>query len=163
MFSNKDYEESIKVSLGLKIIGLELELAYQDKLFLMNEISSYIFDTSITNNGKKVFDLEQDYKYYFIDFLKLGINLNKDNISWWEFDSILEGIFLNENSAISKVLQYRTYEKPSKNSKTSEQKEHRFYMEKKRQYALKIADGDTTKGFEKLSDFLSKKVVKKNE
>ena len=44
-------------------------------------------------------------------FLKLGIDLNKQDISWWEFDNLLEGILLTENTAIGKVLGYRTYEK----------------------------------------------------
>jgi len=134
LFSSK-LSEPFKVKKGIEILGLEID--DKDKSFVLDEITKYIFNMNNTSIGEKVFDLEQDYKYYYIDYLKLGIDLNKQDISWWEFDNLLEGIFLSKDSSIGQVLQYRTYEKPSKSSKTSEEKEHRFYMEKKRQYALK--------------------------
>jgi hypothetical protein len=92
----------------------------------------------------------------------MGIDLNRDNISWWEFDTILEGIFLQEQSTIGKVIQYRTYEKPTGNYKTAEQKEHKYYMDKKRQYALpnpKSVDG----GLERLYNYVKTKAGEKNE
>ena len=54
----------------------------------------------------------QDFKYYFNDFLDKGINLLRDDMSWLEFNMILDGIFLQEHSCIGKVIGYRTYEKP---------------------------------------------------
>lgn len=123
--------------------------------FILNEISKYVFDiNNHYSSGEKTFDLELDYKYYFVDFLKLGINLNKDEISWWEFDAILESLFLDENSTLSKMLGYRLYEKPSKNLKAQEEKEHRFRMQMKRKYTLK---NDINNGFEKLWGYVEKK------
>lgn len=127
------FELKYKISKGLEILGIP---DVENKEVVLDEIIKYIFNTKQNTVGDRVFDLEHDFKYYYTDFKKLGIDLNKDNISWFEFDILLEGIFLQENSAIGKVIQYRTYEKPPKNHKTSEEKEHKFYMEKKRQYAL---------------------------
>lgn len=132
MFST-DFELGYKVDKGLEILGLNVQ---DNKEIILNEITEYLFNTKVKSTGNKVFDLELDFKYYYVDFKRLGIDLLKDNITWWEFDTILEGIFLLDNSAIGQALKYRTYEKPSKNYKTSEEKEHKFYMEKKRQYAL---------------------------
>ena len=61
-------------------MGIEVEEEYQETV--LNEISLYLFDNSKTEqNGKKVFDFELDYEYYWVDFLEKGINLNKDEIA----------------------------------------------------------------------------------
>lgn len=128
-----------QINFGLEILGIEIEEEYKEET--LNEISLYLFDNSnSTNQGVKVFDYEEDYKYYYVDFLNKGIDLNKQDISWWEFDSILEGIFLQEHSTIGKVIEYRTYEKPGKNIKQIEEKEHLYNLQKKKQYALKNND-----------------------
>lgn len=119
---------------------LKVDVDKKHRAFVLDEIAKYVFNTQNKGGGAKVFDLELDYKYYWADFKKLGIDLNTDNISWWEFDTILEAIFLQEHSTIGKVIQYRTYEKPTGNYKMSEQKEHSFYLQKKREYALKGND-----------------------
>lgn len=120
----------------LELLGIS-EIERNEAEFVLDEVSKYIFNVNERHsNGEKTFDLELDYKYYFVDFLKLGINLNTDEISWWEFDAILEGLFLDENSNLSKMLAYRLYEKPPKNPKTQEEREHRFRMQMKRKYAL---------------------------
>lgn len=132
-----DMPERFKVKKGLEILGFNECVSFETKGFILNEISNYIFDTSkSTKLNKKTFDFELDFKYYYYDFIKIGIDLLKDNISWWQFDSMLEDIFLMEHSAIGKVIEYRCYEKPTKNAKQAEQKENRFYMDMKRKYAL---------------------------
>ena len=120
----------------LELLGID-EIEPNEAEFVLDEVSKYIFNVNERHsNGEKTFDLELDYKYYFVDFLKLGINLNTDEISWWEFDAILEGLFLDENSNLSKMLAYRLYERPPKNIKTQEEREHRFRMQMKRKYSL---------------------------
>lgn len=116
----------------------------------------YIFEP-LKSSGEKTFDLEQDYKYYYCDFRRIGINLNTEEIPWWEFNTLLEGFFLDEKSTISTVLGYRTYKKPSSSIKTQESNLNKFYMDMKRRYALKMPTKDT-KGFEKLWGYLEKKV-----
>lgn len=131
-----------------------------NKELLLDEIAMYIFD--VTNKGdskEKVFDFNLDYKYYFPDFLDKGINLNKDNLDWWEFDSILESLFLNPDSNISRVIAHRTYEKPSKNVKTQENKEHQYRMKMKRKYALPDNNQKTIgQNLDKLWRYVEKKV-----
>ena len=140
----------------LELLGID-EIEPNEAEFILDEVSKYIFNVNERHsNGEKTFDLELDYKYYFVDFLKLGINLNTDEISWWEFDAILEGLFLDENSNLSKMLAYRLYERPPKNIKTQEEREHRFRMQMKRKYSLpskiKIENN-----LEKLFNYVEKK------
>jgi len=120
----------------------------------------YILETQTEKSTEKVFDLNYDYKYYFCDFMKIGINLNTDEISWWEFNSLLEGFFLDEKSTISTVLGYRTYKKPPNNPKTQESNQNRFYNEMKRKYALPHKN-NTENGFDKMWSYVESKVKNK--
>ena len=144
-----------------KLLGLD-GLSSNESEFILNEITKYVFDTKGNNSGKKTFDLNLDYKYYFVDFLRLGINLNKDDISWWEFDAILEGIFLDENSTLSKMMSYRLYEKPPKNPKQQELNEHKFRMKMKAKYALPIEE-TSNDALGKLWNYLEKKAGESKE
>ena len=140
----------------LELLGIS-EIERNEAEFVLDEVSKYIFNVNERHsNGEKTFDLELDYKYYFVDFLKLGINLNTDEISWWEFDAILEGLFLDENSNLSRMLAYRLYEKPPKSSKTQEEREHRFRMQMKRKYVLPNKQ-KVENGLEKLFNYVEKK------
>jgi len=153
--------EEFKITKALEILKIKTEISYETKQFLLNEIIKYLFNTKYkTKTEKQVFDYEYDYKYYFYDFLKLGINLNKDDISWWEFDSILGGLFLEKHSAIGQVIQYRTYEKPTKNQKVNEQKEEVFYREKKKQYELPKVTYNIDEGLSKLWGYAESQVKK---
>ena len=138
------FPNKYSVNYGLKLLKIDVDDQYKETV--LNEISSYLFDTSKTEqNGKRVFDFNFDYEYYWVDFLEKRIDLNKQDISWWEFDKILGSILLDENSTISKVIKYRTYKKPTKNIKLAENEEHKFYLEKQRQYALPLEKDDISK------------------
>lgn len=153
----------LKVDLCLEILNI-FNLEDKDKEFVLDEIAKYIFDVKKTHkNGKKIFDFEQDYKHYFVDFYKIGINLNKQDIDWWEFDSLLAGFMISEDSIISKVIQYRTYEKPSKSIKTQEEQEHRYRMKMKQEYALKSNNDESINYLEKLWSYVEKKVGETKE
>lgn len=126
----------------------------------MNEISKYIFGISKAINTiskERYFDINYDYENYFPDFLKYNINLNKDDIDWWEFNSILNAILKDDNSNMAIIIKYRTYEKPSSSAKTQEQKQHRFNLEMKRKFALPNMK-NLENGFQKLWDYTEKKV-----
>lgn len=153
-------DEINKIDEGLKILGIYDIEDDVNKEALLNEISLYIFETQNKKSTEPIFDLELDYKYYFPDFFGKGINLNTDEISWWEFNSLLEAFFLNKKSTISTVLGYRTYKKPSSNIKTQENEQHRFYLAMKRQYALPRKNNDSN-GIEKLWGYIEKKVKNK--
>lgn len=147
----------LKIDLCLEALEI-FDLENQDKEFVLNEIAKYIFDVKKTHkNGRRVFDFEQDYKYYFVDFYEIGINLNKQNLDWWEFDSLLGSFMIREDSVISKIIQYRTYEKPSKNIKTQEEREHRYRMKMKQEYALENNISESIDSLEKLWAYTEKK------
>ena len=93
----------------------------------------------------------------------MGIDLNKQDVDWWQFDSLLEGIFLSKDSVIGQVIQYRTYEKPTNNIKSAEAKENKFYMEKKRQYALPQERLSVEENLSKLWNYVEKKAGDINE
>lgn len=153
-------KESISESVHL--LGID-NLDSTDQIVVLDEITKYVFDTNERHStNEKTFDLNLDYKYYFTDFLRLGINLNFDEISWWEFDAILEGLFLDENSILSKMLNFRLYEKPPKNIKTQEEKEHKFRMKMKQKYSLPPQENPDL-GLQKLWNYVEKKAGDKKE
>lgn len=143
------------------LLGIN-DLTDEECQYVLNEITKYVFDMKEQTSGECTFDLNLDYKYYFVDFLRLGINLNKQDISWWEFDSILEAIFLDDKSILSKVMSYRLYEKPSKNIKHQEAEEHKFRMKMKRKYALPL-QVNSDKALEKLWGYVEKKAGESKE
>lgn len=155
-------QEDFRISKGLEILGLDLDIEKETKEFILNEITKYIFETSSTIKvaSEKIFDYELDYKYYYSDFKKCGIDLNRDNITWWEFDTLLQGIFLTEETVIGKVIQYRTYKKSVKSQKAAELEEHRYYMERKRQFALPQKEQKIDENLNKLWSFVSNKIKK---
>ena len=145
-------------------MGFNEELLDETKACILDEITKYIFNTSQTTKaGEKIFDYELDYKYYYSDFRNIGIDLNRQDISWWEFDTLLEGIFLSKNSVIGQVIQYRSYEKPINNIKSAEAKENKFYMDKKRQYALPQERLTIEENMQKLWNYVEKKAGDNNE
>lgn len=157
MFYYFSSNNPLKIDLCLETLNI-YGLEEKDKEFVLDEISKYLFDARRTHkNGKKVFDFEQDYKHYFVDFYEMGINLNKQDLDWWEFDSLLGGFMIREDSIISKVIKYRTYEKPSKSIKTQEEKEHRYRMKMKQEYALKNNIYESITSLEKLWSYTEKK------
>ena len=105
--------------------------------------------------------MNYDYKNYFPDFLKYGINLNKEDIDWWEFNKILDAIMIDENSNMHRVMEYRNYEKPVENEKTRKTLRHQQMMKLKQQYALPATANE--EGAEKLWNYLEKKVGEKKE
>lgn len=130
LFQSK-FSEAYKNFKGLALLGIYVEDNHE---VILNEISNYLFEQQ-SGSGERVFDLNKDYKYYFVDFIKLGINLNTDEISWWEFNAILDSLFITD-SVISEVIRMRTYKKPNKNAKQSELEEHKAREKLKRRYAL---------------------------
>ena len=144
------------ISESVRLLGID-DLPFEEQIIVLDEVTKYVFDVNERHkSNEKTFDLNLDYKYYFTDFLKLGINLNFDEISWWEFDAILEGLFLDENSILSKMLSFRLYEKPPKGAKAQEDKEHKFRMKMKQKYALPSQENSDL-GLQKLWNYVEKK------
>lgn len=149
------FPDKFKVNKILEILGFKEDLEFETKSFLVKEIMDYIFKPNEGgNSSKKIFDMYLDYRYYYYDFFKLGIDLNKDDIDWLVFDTLLEGILLQKESAILTVLGYRSYKKPSGNIKTIQAEEHKYYLGKQRQYALPTEEKEIEDGFNKMWEYL---------
>lgn len=132
----------------------------ENQKFVLNEIAKYLFETNGSTGGKnkeKFFDVNLDFKYYYYDFLKLGIDLLTDYVSWWKFESILHGISLDKNSSFNEVISFRTYKKPPKNIKTQQEQEHKFRMKMKRIYSLPNSIVSTDDQLSKLWGYVEKK------
>ena len=158
--NSSNLPNDIKTAKSLELLGIEVE---DNKEEVLNELSMYLFDTSQKGgSGDKIFDLVKDFNYYYVDFLKFGIDLNEDDISWWKFNAVLDGIFLQEKTCIGKVIEYRTWEKPSKNGER-ENLAYTSYMRKMRvKYALDIKK-DTTNNLQTLFDSVKAKSKSKGE
>ena len=69
-----------------------------------------------------------------------NIDLNKDDISWIEFQNLLHGVLLEGVGSLCKVMEYRTYEKPPEGrnaAKQIEQKQHMQRMKLKSLYRIR--------------------------
>ena len=153
--AKENTQDSIEKS--LKILGVN-GLSPQEQISVLDEITKYIFDINQKHSSsEKTFDFYYDYGYYFPDFIeKYGINLNKDEVSWWEFDKLLDWCFRDKNSSLYNHMDFRMYKKPSKNQKTAEAEEHKYRMKMKHIHSLPIQI-DTQKGLEKLWNYVEKK------
>lgn len=158
LFSS-NFNIEFKVNKALEILNL-CSIKKEDKETVLNEVAEYIFDISKKNKGERVFDFFHDFKYYYADFYKLGIDLNKD-MGYWEFDVLLNSILMDEKSTIAKVIKYRCYEKPKGNVKTQHDEEHRRNMKLKQAYSLP-SEKSADEALAKLWDYASKG-VEKNE
>lgn len=166
MFGSK-YPEKFKIAQALDLFGIKHDYDYETQQFLLNEISEYLFDVSVkgTKSSARIFDYNLDFKYYYMDFLKYGVDLLEQKVSWHKFNLILGEIMLMNGTRMSEVLEARTYERPPKykNSEAIDQAEHKYKMERKKQYSLPQITQDTEKGFDKLWGYLEKKAGDMNE
>lgn len=153
--AKENTQDSIEKS--LQILGVN-GLSQQEQVSVLDEITKYIFDINQKHSSsEKTFDFYYDYGYYFSDFIeKYGINLNKDEVSWWEFDKLLDWCFRDKNSSLYNHMEFRMYKKPSKNVKTAEAEEHKYRMKMKQIHALPL-QLDSQKGLEKLWNYVEKK------
>lgn len=156
IFNLFETENPQRIKKSLQILGIE---NINNEAYILDEITKYLFDVNskkgIGKSKKKNFDINYDYRFYFPDFLKYGINLNKDDIDWWEFTKILDAILLDKNSNMYKVMEYRNYEKPIKSQKARENIKHQQMIKLKNKYALPQRNEI---GIEKLWGYLEKKV-----
>ena len=56
---------------------------------------------------KKIYDYEHDSEIIFASFMKsYNINLQRDNLHWWEFKSLFDNI--DEDSKLYKIMEIRS-------------------------------------------------------
>jgi phage protein gp15 len=141
----EQFLEIINVTLkdGIKVIS-KLE-KNELKHVINNLLWFYTCDRYKNEKNNKIFDLKQDFKtkskaiysfeydaeYIFASFYECyKIDLTKTKMHWWKFKTLFTN--LSDNCIFSKIMQYRSIEINSKMSK----EERKFYLEKKRIYAL---------------------------
>ena len=64
----------------------------------------------------------------------------------------------DETTYISKAMSYRTYKKPTSNSKIADAEKNKYYQEKKKEYSLPQNKNDIETNLLKLDSFLERRV-----
>ena len=89
----------------------------------IEQVFAYLFHDSRgkSKGGKSNFDNILDYRYVYQSFKQVyNVDLNKDDITWWEYSSMLEGCF-NTECMLSTVIKYRDMTIPPKASEENKQ------------------------------------------
>lgn len=144
--------DEFKIEKSCSILGLS-----KPDIYILDAILQYVLETSKDNNGSRIFDYDLDFKYYYADFKEYGIDLITEELDWYKFTSILKRIMLSDNTLLSKIISFRTYEKPIQNSKTAEARIHKERMKLKQEYSLPQRDEHLNRSFEKMWSYLSQK------
>lgn len=141
----EQFLEIINVTLKDGIKAISNLTKNELKHVINNLLWFYTCDRHKNEKNNKFFDLKQDFKtkskaiysfeydadYIFSSFYECyKIDLTKTKMHWWKFKTLFAN--LSDNCIFSKIMQYRSIEINSKMSK----EERKFYLEKKRIYAL---------------------------
>ena len=114
--------ENIESEFILKYLDINKFILNYFKIYdvptdFINPILDYIFKTRFSNiqnnNSTKItFDLQKDFDLIYANFLRYyNINLLKDeNLTWIEFNFLLEDLFLSDNS-LTKRVGFRGFKK----------------------------------------------------
>lgn len=102
-----------------------------DSVKFKNNVKKFDLKQDFKTKSKAIYSFEYDADYIFSSFYECyKIDLTKTKMHWWKFKTLFAN--LSDNCIFSKILQYRATEINSKMSK----EERKFYLEKKRIYAL---------------------------
>ena len=94
---------------------------------------------------KKIYDYEHDSEIIFASFMKsYGINLQRDNLHWWEFKSLFDNI--DEDSKLYKIMEIRSVNLNQINDK------HKKNYYKKMKDLYKLPDNISKSEKEKLDE-----------
>lgn len=130
-----DLDDTTKIMRILETLNIK-EMVEVDKLL------NYVFQpryVGTNSSNVKAFDYLKDYDLLYAIFRKdYNINLQTDNVQWWEFTFILEEIMLG-NNALTKRIEFRSYEAPSKITKDNA-KQHKAYSNMKLKYNIEEQD-----------------------
>lgn len=97
-------------------------------LDVMNEILTYIFEPlfktkNVDSFSESKFSYTYDFDLLYANFKKsYGIDLIRDNISWLEFQFILNSLLLEDDNSLVKRIQHRTL--PNTQGMSKEQKQY---------------------------------------
>lgn len=129
----------------------------------INKVLEYIFNSKFKNvgKGKKVFCYFQDFDLIYANILRLyKIDIIRDDLNWFEFNSMIEDIMMTENS-LSKRVGYRAMKMPKATKYNKEEIE--FYRDMKDKYRLGIKQNkeELNDGMRSIFNMLKGKAKKK--
>jgi hypothetical protein len=129
MDSGTPHEQAFEV---LELLKLPL---YVDVNMIVTEIFKARWQATTSKGGVQSFDYRKDFDLLYAMFKKYyQVDLIKDRVMWFEFCSMLEGLFLEDN-ALTTRMGYRSWVKHGK--KHDHQKDQdKFHANKKLQYSI---------------------------
>ena len=152
-----EYAEQQKVNEVIELLIPELDIDIPNKVDLINSIFNSL-QKAVKSDGKRTIDFKIDYRLIWDSFKSARqMDLNKDKINWWEFNSMLEGIFLEGNASICKVVGFRTEKLPKADKYNKDY--INFVKQMKLKYRLK---NENKEGLSILYNYLNEKVGEKD-
>lgn len=142
LMQDTELTEEQKILQGLQlyypVIPPNIEEAYKKILYFYSR-GKEIEDNKKVKQGKRIFkrnnnrayDFEIDADLIFSAFMtQYNINLNRDNLHWWEFMSLFNS--LKDDTEIVKIMNYRTIDVNS----IEDKKERKTYKQLQDYYSL---------------------------
>ena len=142
LMQDTELTEEQKILQGLQLYYPEIpdnvEEAYEKILYFYSR-GKEIEDNKKVKQGKRIFkrnnnrayDFEVDANLIFSAFMtQYNINLNRDNLHWWEFMSLFNS--LKDDTEIVKIMNYRTIDVNS----IEDKKERKTYKQLQDYYSL---------------------------
>lgn len=142
LMQDTELTEEEKILQGLQlyypVIPSNIEEAYEKILYFYSR-GNDIEDNKKVKQGKRIFkrnnnrayDFEIDADLIFSAFMtQYNINLNRDNLHWWEFMSLFNS--LKDDTEIVKIMNYRTIDVNS----IEDKKERKTYKQLQDYYSL---------------------------
>ena len=142
LMQDTELTEEQKILQGLQlyypVIPSNIEEAYKKILYFYSR-GKEIEDNKKVKQGKRIFkrnnnrayDFEIDADLIFSAFMtQYNINLNRDNLHWWEFMSLFNS--LKDDTEIVKIMNYRTIDVNT----IEDKKERKMYKQLQDYYSL---------------------------
>ena len=142
LMNDPELTEEEKILQGLQlyypVIPPNIEEAYKKILYFYSR-GNDIEDNKKVKQGKRIFkrnnnrayDFEVDANLIFSAFMtQYNINLNRDNLHWWEFMSLFNS--LKDDTEIVKIMNYRTIDVNT----IEDKKERKMYKQLQDYYSL---------------------------
>ena len=142
LMQDTELTEEQKILQGLQlyypVLPSNIEEAYKKILYFYSR-GKEIEDNKKVKQGKRIFkrnnnrayDFEIDADLIFSAFMtQYNINLNRDNLHWWEFMSLFNS--LKDDTEIVKIMNYRTIDVNT----IEDKKERKMYKQLQDYYSL---------------------------
>ena len=142
LMQDTELTEEQRILQGLQlyypVIPPNIEEAYKKILYFYSRGKEDNAETKVKQgkrifkrNSNRAFDFEEDADLIFSAFMtQYSINLNRDNLHWWEFMSLFNS--LKDDNEIVKIMNYRTIDVNT----IEDKKERKMYKQLQDYYSL---------------------------